>query len=103
MIVARLMPEVLEVLRGQPSFQVRPRIDSGRSMALEIHEVARLASIIGMEEMVVTDLFQRRQRRECRDVPADPAESYLFARTTMHMAFQRTRLLIRRSSSRSPG
>ena len=66
-----LLPEVVELLVGQATEQVRARVDAGGGMALHEDEVA--AVLVGgrVPEMVEADVVQRRGGGEARDVPAD--------------------------------
>src|SRR5258708_759084 len=71
MMVTVLMPKVLEVLFGQPAFEKGARVDAGRGVALEVYVIAGLVPVAGMEEMVVTDLFERGERGIGRDMTPD--------------------------------
>ena len=69
------MPEVLQPVIIESSFEVSPRIDSGRSMALKVDEISGLLLTIGrvlcMKEVVETHFQQSCQRGIRRDVPTD--------------------------------
>src|SRR5690606_40505121 len=65
-----LLPEVLQVLLGEAPFEIRPRIDAGRRVALEVHEVAAVLGRRRAPEMIEPDLIQGRARRVARDVAA---------------------------------
>src|SRR5579864_7923364 len=71
-MLAQLIPEVLEMLLRDASFQKRTRISARRSVPLEINKVARLIAVLAMKEVVVPHFLKRRQRCISRDVPADP-------------------------------
>src|SRR5207342_1290395 len=62
-----LAPVVVELLAGEPPLEVRARINAGRGMRLEIHEIALLARA---EEVVEADLEEIRRGGIARDVPA---------------------------------
>ena len=84
-----------------PALEERARVDAGRAVTLEEDPVSRVQSA-PVEEVVETNFIQRGRRGKRRDVPANAASSRL-ARTTMAIAFQRMRLLMRRSISWLPG
>ena len=63
------------------AFQEGAGVDAGRSMALEIDEIAGLVAVSGVEEMIEADFEQRGQRRIGRDVAAD---SGIFLVLPMH-------------------
>ena len=102
-MLAQFVAEILQVLFGQPAFEKGARVDAGRGVALEVDQVARLVAVAGVEEVVEADFEQRRQRGVGGNVAADAGVVLVLARTTMAMAFQRIRLLMRRSIARSPG
>ena len=70
-MIAQLVAEVLEMLFGEAAFEKSARIHARRSVALEVNEVARLAIVGAVEEMVEADFDQRRQRSVGGDVAAD--------------------------------
>jgi hypothetical protein len=55
----------------KPAFQVRARVDPGRSMSLKVNKVAGLVAVSGVEEVLVTNLEQGGQRRVSGEVPPD--------------------------------
>src|SRR5262249_52012216 len=55
----------------QAAFQKRTPINAGRSVALKVDKVTRLAFVSGVKEVVETDFEQRGQGGIGRDVPAD--------------------------------
>ena len=55
---ADLLAVVGQVSLAQPPFQIGPRIDAGRAVRLEKHQIATMALVAGMEEVVETDLEQ---------------------------------------------
>src|SRR5947207_13747142 len=59
---AQFVAKVIKVLFGQASFQECPRIDTWRSMALKINEIAGQIAVTGMEEMIEPYLHQSGQR-----------------------------------------
>ena len=65
------MAEILDLLFAQPAFQKRAGINAGRSVTLEVNEIAGLIAVAGVEEMIEADFEQRGQRRIGRDVAAD--------------------------------
>ncbi len=75
-MIPQLVAEIFKMLVVEPSFQIRPAIDAGRSVTLEVHEIARQLGPIGSrirapEEVVVPDLEHGRQGRIGRQVAAD--------------------------------
>ena len=95
--------EILQLLFGDAAFEKSARINAGRGVSLEINQVAIAVSVRAAEEVIERHFVQRGRRGISRNVPADAAPAILLARTTMASAFQRTRLLIRRSISWLPG
>src|SRR5215475_1248848 len=101
------MTEIFEMVVTQAAFKVGARIDTRRSMALEVDEISGLFTILCMKEVVETNLKKCRQRRirgymsadssvllvlamhHCQRVPAD--ESF---HATLDMAIARIRYLI---------
>ena len=67
----RLAAEVLQLFNRQPSLEKRPRVNTGRRVALEENHVAVVALAPALEEVVEAHLVQRGRRRERRDVSAD--------------------------------
>ena len=100
---AQLAAEVLELLVRQAPFEERARVDAGRGVALEVDDVAVAVVVLAAEEVVEPDFVQRRRRGVGRDVAADAVRRRGWPRTTIAIAFQRTRLLMRRSISWLPG
>jgi len=58
-------------LFGQPSFEKRPRIHAGASVALEVNDVAGVFVGAAAEEVVEADFIKRGGRGVSRDVAAD--------------------------------
>jgi hypothetical protein len=54
--------EILQVLFRQAAFQEGAAVHSGRGVALEINQIARLVAVTRVEEMVEAHFQQRRQR-----------------------------------------
>jgi len=72
-------------------------------MPLEINQIPSVPRLTTpLEEMVEGDFVKCRTAGKGADVPPCPL-FFLFARTTIAIAFQRMILLIRRSISRFPG
>jgi hypothetical protein len=67
----KLPTEVLEMRLVDPPFEVRPRVDAGRGVALEEDDVAVLSAVVSSEEVIEADLVQRGHGRVRRDVSAD--------------------------------
>src|SRR4051812_25900442 len=63
--------EVLQLLFRQSAQQERPRVNSGRSVSLEVNDVAFSSLTLPTEEMVETDFIQRRSRSIGRNMSAD--------------------------------
>ena len=106
----QLAAEVLELLRGQPAFEERARVDARRRVSLEVDDVAVVIVALALEEVVEPDFVERGRRRERRDVTADavlglvrldhhrqrvPADQALDAALDLAAAGER-RLLVRR-------
>ncbi len=68
---ADLATEVVEVVLGEPAFEVRAGVDAGRGVALDVDRVAGLAVVLAAEEVVEADLVEAGARREGRQVAAD--------------------------------
>ncbi|SQI27237.1 Uncharacterised protein [Salmonella enterica subsp. arizonae] len=96
------LTEVVHLLFSQTAFQERASVYARRDVALEVHQVAAILFVARTEEMVETDIIDRGGRLEGRHVAAN-SRSFLDARSTVMMAFQRIAERIRRSSSRLPG
>ena len=62
--------EVLELIFGDAAFEVGPRVDAGRGVALDEEKVAFVAAVPVAEEVVEPHLVERRGRRVGGDVPA---------------------------------
>src|SRR5688572_18143695 len=69
----KLSPKVLEMATVQSSFEECTRIDSRRSVALEVDDVAFLLPVPSLEEVIKTDFIQSGRRRVGRDVPSNAA------------------------------
>ena len=69
--VRLLLPEPVELVRGQAALEVRPGVDAGGGVALEVDLVAAAGVVLAAEEVVQTDLVQRRHGRVRGDVAAD--------------------------------
>src|SRR5579864_57490 len=65
------MAIILNLVLADAALKIGARIYAGRSVALEINEVAGLIAVSGMEEMVVANLQQRSQRRISGNMSAD--------------------------------
>ena len=98
----QLAAEVLEVLFGQAAFEKRAGVHAGRGVALEVDLVAVGSLVVAAEEVVEATSYSVADEANVEMWPPMPS-SALFARTTIAIAFQRTKLLMRRSSSRLPG
>ena len=68
---AQFVAEVQHLLFAEPAFEIRARVNAGRSVALEIDEVAGLIAVARVEEVIEANFEQRRQRGVGRDVAAD--------------------------------
>ncbi len=64
------LAEILQVRLRQPTFEKRPRVNAGRSVALKINRVAREIFGPPPEEMIKRHLVKRRRRSVRRNVPA---------------------------------
>ena len=69
--VLHLLPEVPELLLGQPALEERAGVDAGGAVALDVDLVATALVVLAAEEVVEADLVQRRARLVRRDVAAD--------------------------------
>src|ERR1051326_1234490 len=65
------MAVIFYLFLADAAFQIAARIYAGRSVSLEVNKVAGFVAVVGVEEMVVTNLEQRGQRRVRRDMLAD--------------------------------
>lgn len=54
----QLPPKIFQILLGDAALQVRPRIDTGSSVTLEVNDVAGVFGGFGPEKMVKTDFIQ---------------------------------------------
>ena len=72
-------------------------------MALKINNVAGEILRAAAKEMVEADFIKRRRRGKRGDVTAETVMSCELALTTIAMAFQRMKLLMRTSVCQSPG
>ena len=77
--IAQLMPEVAQVFLGKAPFQERARVDAGRSVALEVDEVAGLVAIVRVKEMIEADFEQRGQGCVSGNVAADAGIVFILA------------------------
>ena len=102
-MVAQFVTEIQQMLFVQAPFQKRARIDARRGMSLVINQIARLVAVAAAEEVVEADFADASRARRTSRCGRRYSASYLLARTTIAAAFQRIRLLMRRSSARSPG
>src|SRR5437762_326875 len=67
----QLAAKMLEVLFRQAAFEKSPRVHAGRSVSLEVNQVAAVTVLAAAaEEMVEADFVQCGRRREGRDVTA---------------------------------
>src|SRR4029453_8162918 len=66
-----LLSEGVPLVGGEPSFEVRPSIDTGRRVALDEDVVTAAGMILAAEEVVEADLVQARIPLVGRDVSAD--------------------------------
>jgi len=67
-----LPAEPVEVVFVEAMLQVRPGVDAGSGVSLEIDVIGRRAIALAAEEVVETDLVQDRRGSERRQVPPDP-------------------------------
>ena len=65
------LPEVVHLPWREPAEHERARVDAGRRVALDEHEVAPVPLRRGVPEVVVADVVEHRRGREARDVAAD--------------------------------
>ena len=65
------LAEVVHLLGGEPAQHERARVDAGRRVALDEHEIAAVLVGRRVPEMVEADVVEHRRRREARDVAAD--------------------------------
>ena len=99
----QLAAEVLQLLVRQPAFEERPGVDAGRGVTLEIDDVAvAVASPVPRKKWLKPTSYSVAAEAKVEMWPPMPSDVRL-ARTTIAIAFQRTRLLMRRSISRLPG
>ena len=77
--VAQFVAEVAQVLFGEAAFQERARVDAGRSVTLEVDEVAGLVAIAGVKEMIEAHFEQRGQRGVGGNVAADAGVVFVLA------------------------
>ena len=76
---AGLLAVVRELFLGEPALEERARVDAGRGMRLEEHEVAAAAGRGGAEEVVEPDLEDLGRGRVARDVAAEFARGLVGA------------------------
>ncbi len=102
----QFLPKVFQLLLRQSAFQKRSRVHP-RRRAVPGSKCCRQNSpfLATMKKMIVSDFIKRCAAGEGANVTSYCPKSirFLFARTTIAMAFQRMMLLMRRSSSRFPG
>ncbi len=67
---ADLLPEMLELLIGEPALEKCARVDARGGMSLDEHHVARMRLARGAPEVIEADFVQGRRRRIARDVSA---------------------------------
>ncbi len=75
-----LLAVVREVVSGQPALQERTRVDARRAVRLEEHQVAAVAGVARMEEVVEAHLEQVGRARVARDVAPELAVGGVGAR-----------------------
>src|SRR5699024_2014577 len=68
-----LLTEAVELLLAQPALEKGARVETGRGVALEIHQVATVLMIRALEEMIEADVVERRRRGKAGDMPAQLA------------------------------
>ena len=68
---ADLLPEIDELVLGQPPLEKRASVNAGRAVALEIDEVAAVLFVGGAPEMHEAGIVKRRRRLEARDMAAE--------------------------------
>ena len=66
-----LLAEVVHLLVGEAAEHEGARVDAGRRVALDEHEVAAVLGRRRVPEVVEADVVERRRRGEARDVAAD--------------------------------
>ena len=98
----QLAAEVLELRLVEPAFEKRARVDAGRGVALEVDDVAVAGLSWPRKKWLKPTSYSVAAEANVEMWPPMPS-SALLARTTIAVAFQRTRLLMRRSISRLPG
>ena len=74
-LAARLAPEVVQVLLGQPALEERAGVDARRRVTLEEDLVATARVVLALEEVVEAHLVQARRGGVRREVPADAREA----------------------------
>ena len=82
--VAQFVPEIIQLIFGQPAFEKGACIDARRSVALEINEIAGLIAVAAVEEMIEAHFEQRGQRRIGRDMAADAVVVFILVRHHRH-------------------
>ena len=65
------LTEVVELLFSDPAFEESARINAGRGMALDVHQVAEKLIVRGAEKMVESDVVERRGGGKARDMAAE--------------------------------
>ena len=70
-LASDLAAEVVEVVVGETTLEVRTGVDAGRGVSLEVDVIARCAVVLAAEEVVEADLVQRRRAGEGREVTTD--------------------------------
>src|SRR5688500_87680 len=70
-MIAEFMTEVLQVFLGESTLDVSSCVHAGRGVSLVVNEIAGLIAVGGVEEVVLTYLYQGRQGGIGRDVSAD--------------------------------
>src|SRR5271156_2532204 len=71
-LAPQLMAKMQQPLIVEPPQQVGPRINTRRSVPLEINEIARLIAIRSVEKVIESHFKQRGQRRVSGKMSADP-------------------------------
>jgi hypothetical protein len=69
-VAVHLLAEVVELLLGDPAFQIGAGIDARRRMALKEHQIAAMILGPGLEKVVVAHVHQGRRGGKGGDVPA---------------------------------
>src|SRR5207247_10127090 len=72
-LASDFLPEIEQLLFGQPAFEVGARIDARRHMALDVEAVAAVVFALGMPEMVEAGAKQAGQRGKRADMAAEVA------------------------------